>query len=64
MNIAPGASKSNGYPSGNPKVWLFEGANESRPFEMAVGALLAVPKCEADAEEAKRHKRSAKYGPK
>jgi hypothetical protein len=59
MSLIPGGLNPNGNPVGNPRIWTRDGDLEI-PFEKAVAALLAVPKGEADAEEAKRPRRSRK----
>lgn len=43
---------------GNPMIWTRQDSNHPQPFEKSVAAVLAVPKAEADAEEAARPKRA------
>lgn len=47
----------NSNASGSPVLWTREEVEEDLPLDAAVAAILAVPKSEADAEEAKRPKR-------
>lgn len=51
---------ANSNASGSPVLWTPDEVEADRPLEAAVAALLAVPKAEAEAVEAKRAKRSRK----
>lgn len=46
--------------AGNPVIWIEPDAETPVRFDVSVGALLAVPQSEADAEEPKRPKRTAR----
>jgi hypothetical protein len=60
MSVAGSSLNPNGNPAGNPVLWIPETTNAAQPLEEVVAALLSVPKSEADAEEARRPKRTSR----
>lgn len=46
--------------AGNPVIWTEQDADTPVRFDVSVGALLTVPKSEADAEEPKRRQRTGR----